>query len=94
MTLWPSILKAVIEVESAIQAPGATKKAIVLSAITAAAGVAGQSGNTSAAVIGGMIDTTVTSLKAAGVFGASPTTVTAIGVAPVVPAPAALAAAA
>lgn len=67
----PSVLAGVTAVEAAIKAPGATKKQIVLGAITAGAAAAEQTPNTEVAAIGALIDNVVGTLNATGVFAKS-----------------------
>lgn len=67
--LLPNILAAVVQVENAVNAPGATKKAIVMSAITSAAQVGEAVPNQATAMISTMIDSTVKQLNDSGVFG-------------------------
>lgn len=72
----PYVLGAVITVEQNIQAPGATKKQIVLSSILGLAQIGEQVPNQPLAEgISSLIDTTVSALKAGGVFGPSPSAV-------------------
>lgn len=69
LKFFPAVLTAVVAVEQAITAPGATKKQIVLGSITAAAKVAETVDDADVQAISTLIDTTVGSLNAAGVFG-------------------------
>jgi hypothetical protein len=64
----PSVLAGVQAVEGSIQAPGQTKKALVLGAIQAAASVGESVPEDHVQLISGLIDTTVGGLNAAGVF--------------------------
>lgn len=75
----PYVLGAVITVEQNVSAPGATKKKIVLNSILGVAQIGEQVPNQPLAEgISGLIDTTVSALKAGGIFGPSPSTVTPI----------------
>ena len=66
----PDVLRAVIAVEQAIGSqPGATKKQVVLGAITAAAKVGGSVDEQHVSAISTLIDSTVGALNTAGVFG-------------------------
>lgn len=89
----PYVLGAVITVEQNVSAPGVTKKQIVLNSILGVAQIGEQVPNQPLAEgISGLIDTTVSALKAGGIFGPSPSTVTPISgsgtPAPATPAPA------
>jgi len=65
----PGVLAGVVAVEGAIKgAPGATKKAVVMSAIGAAAKAGENIPETHVQAISGMIDTIVTTLNQSGVF--------------------------
>jgi hypothetical protein len=82
----PYVLAGVIGVEQSIgsTAPGTTKKAVVLSAITAAAKVGEQVPNTHVAEISSLIDSLVATLNASGVFthAATPATPVPVAVTP------------
>lgn len=69
LKFFPAVLNAVVAVEAAISAPGATKKQIVLNSIVGAARSAGAVDESHVQAIGKLIDTTVTELNASGVFG-------------------------
>jgi hypothetical protein len=71
MHYFPAVLQGVIAVEQAVGSsqPGATKKQVVMGAITAAAKVGGQVDEQHVAAISTLIDTTVGALNQAGVFG-------------------------
>lgn len=74
----PYVTTAVQAVESTNGAlPGATKKQLVLSAITVAAKVGESVPEAHVAVISALIDTIVSLLNAAGVFGKTATSTTA-----------------
>lgn len=64
----PSILSAIMGVEAAVKAPGATKKAIVLGAIQAAAQAGEGIPNGATQAISSVIDHAVTELNNSGVF--------------------------
>jgi hypothetical protein len=65
----PYILTAVTAVEQAMSnQPGATKKAMILSAIAAATQVGEQVPESHVKVISGLIDSVVASLNASGIF--------------------------
>lgn len=67
---FPYVLQGVVAVEQSIGSqPGATKKQVVLGAITAAAKVGGQVEESHIAVISSLIDATVAALNASGAFG-------------------------
>ncbi len=72
----PSILAAIIAVEQVIgkSAPGSTKKQLVMNSIAAAAKAGENVPEAHVSAISELVDTTVSTLKAAGVFGpATPT---------------------
>ncbi len=64
-----AILQGVIDVEAAIKAPGATKKQILIGAITAGAKDTEKITDAHIAAVGAVIDASVSALNAAGVFG-------------------------
>jgi hypothetical protein len=64
----PAVLKTVIAVESAVVAPGATKKQIVLGVIQAGAGLAEDFPETKLQGVGALNDAVVGALNKAGVF--------------------------
>ena len=66
----PAVLSGVVAVESAIgsEAPGTAKKQIVADAITALAKVGEASSNPNVSVISTLIDSTVATLNATGLF--------------------------
>jgi hypothetical protein len=66
--LLPNILAAIVQVENSVNAPGATKKAIVMGAITSAAKVGEAVPNQATDLISTMIDSTVKTLNDSGVF--------------------------
>jgi hypothetical protein len=68
----PSILQAVIGIEAAVKAPGATKKAMVMNSLAIAAKVGEAVPETHVAAISAAIDSIVSSLNAAGVFKSAP----------------------
>ena len=70
MHYFPAVLQGVIAVEQSIgSSPGATKKQVVMGAITAAAKVAGTVDEQHVQAIAALIDSTVGALNAAGIFG-------------------------
>ena len=70
----PYVLAGVMAVEQTVSsAPGATKKALVLSAVTAATQVGEQVPDAHVQAISHLIDSIVSQLNAAGVFGHAPT---------------------
>ncbi len=69
LALFPHILAGIIAVEQAVKAPGQTKKQIVLGAVTAAAKVGEDIPVPLVQGISALIDQTVATLNAAGVFG-------------------------
>lgn len=65
----PSVLAAVVGVESAIGSqPGATKKQVALMIILAGAKGAESVPNPEVQAVGGLVDTVVSTLNASGVF--------------------------
>ena len=67
---FPVVLQGVVAVESSIGSqPGATKKQVVLNAVTAAAKTAETVDETHVKAISTLIDTTVGALNQSGVFG-------------------------
>lgn len=66
----PGVLAGVVAVESAIgsEAPGTAKKQIVLDAILAAAKVGETISNANVQLISTLVDTTVATLNATGIF--------------------------
>ena len=67
---FPYVLQGVVAVEQAIGSqPGATKKQVVMSAVTAAASVGQTVDEQHVQVVSKLIDSTVTALNQAGVFG-------------------------
>ena len=73
----PHVLAGVQAVETAVKAPGMTKKAIVMSAVTAAAQVGENVPEDHVKLISGLIDSTVSALNSQGVFKSSPKTTVA-----------------
>jgi hypothetical protein len=70
MKYFPVVLAGVVAVEQAIGSqPGATKKQVVLGAITAAAKVGEGVDESHVEAISHLIDSTVAQLNAVGVFG-------------------------
>lgn len=73
---FPVVLQGVIAVEQSIGSkPGATKKQVVLGAVVAAAKTAQTVDEKHVQAISAVIDSTVTALNEAGVFGKPPGTV-------------------
>lgn len=70
---FPYILQAVVAVEGAVSAPGATKKQLVLSSILNVAKVGEEVPQVTVSTISSLIDSTVSALNASGVFGHAPT---------------------
>jgi hypothetical protein len=69
---FPYVLQAVMAVEQSIGShPGATKKAVVMGVVTAAAGVGESVSDPKVAAISGLIDTVVATLNKVGIFGKS-----------------------
>lgn len=68
LQLAPHVLAAVKSVEDSIKAPGATKKAIVMTAITSAAQVGEAVPNETTALVSALIDNQVKELNDKGVF--------------------------
>lgn len=66
--LLPNILQAIVQIETSVSAPGATKKAIIMGAITSAAQVGEAIPNQATAMISTLIDSTVKQLNDSGVF--------------------------
>jgi hypothetical protein len=64
----PSILKAVMGIEAAVTAPGATKKAMVMDSLAIAAKVGETVPATHVAAVSALIDTVVSGLNSSGVF--------------------------
>ena len=81
----PAILIGVIGVEQAINAPGATKKQIVLDSIVSAGAALSTTPNTNVSEIGKLIDAVVGALNTAGIFQHG----TPVSGVPVIPAPSA-----
>ena len=74
MQYFPAVLQAVVAVEHAIGSQsGASKKQVVMSAVSAAAKVGAGVNEQHVQVISQLIDSTVTALNTAGVFGKSAT---------------------
>lgn len=69
MSYLPAILQGVIAVEAVIHVPGATKKQMVLGAVTAAAQAGETISDPEISGISALIDHTVTTLNNSGVFG-------------------------
>ena len=73
----PYVLTAVLGVEQTVQAmPGASKKALVLSAVTVASKVGEQVPDTHVQAISQLIDSLVATLNASGIFKSTPKTTT------------------
>lgn len=64
----PGIIQAVVGIEAAVQAPGATKKAMVMASLDIAAKVGEKIPEAHVAAVSALIDSVVGSLNAAGVF--------------------------
>lgn len=64
----PSILQAVLGIEAAVTAPGATKKAMVMNSLAIAAKVGESIPESHVAAVSAMVDSVVSSLNASGVF--------------------------
>jgi hypothetical protein len=64
----PSILRAVMGIEAAVTAPGATKKAMVMNSLAIAAQVGETVPESHVAAISAVVDSVVGSLNASGVF--------------------------
>lgn len=75
----PSILSAIMAIEKAIVAPGATKKSLVMQSLAIAAGAGEKIPETHVQAISKLIDSTVSTLNASGIFttGTLPTSVPA-----------------
>lgn len=69
---FPYVLQAVVAVEAAVAAPGATKKQVVLNSIQNVAKVGEEVSQATIATISALIDSTVSALNASGVFAHSP----------------------
>lgn len=69
----PAILKAVMGIEAAVTAPGATKKAMVMNSLAIAAKVGESIPETHVAAVSAMVDSVVGSLNSSGVFKSSKT---------------------
>lgn len=67
--LMPSVLGAIVQIEQSVDAPGATKKSIIMGAISSAAKVGEQVPDQTTALISAFIDDTVTKLHATGSSG-------------------------
>lgn len=65
----PAILKAVMGIEAAVTAPGATKKAMVMNSLAIAASVGETVPNAQVSAVSAMVDSVVGSLNSSGVFG-------------------------
>lgn len=68
LQLMPHVLTAVKQVEDSIDAPGTTKKAIVMSALTATAQVGEKVPDQTTALVSALIDNQVKELNDSGVF--------------------------
>lgn len=64
----PSILQAVLGIEAAVNAPGATKKAMVMNSLAIAAKVGESIPEAHVAAVSALVDSVVGSLNASGVF--------------------------
>jgi hypothetical protein len=64
----PSIIQAVVGIEAAVQAPGATKKAIVMNSLAIAAKAGEAIPESHVAAVSAMVDSVVSTLNAAGLF--------------------------
>lgn len=64
----PAILKAIIGIESAVTAPGATKKAMVMNSLAIASKVGETIPESHVAAVSAVIDSVVNSLNTSGVF--------------------------
>lgn len=79
-TYLPSVLSTVVAIENAIQAPGATKKQLVLDVITAGSQAAEKIPESHVSGIAALIDVIVGTLNRAGVFTKGvPSTTSTIG---------------
>lgn len=67
----PSILQAVVGIEAAVAAPGATKKAMVMSSLAIAAKAGESIPESHVAAVSALVDSVVGSLNASGVFKTS-----------------------
>ena len=83
----PSILQAVLGIEAAVQASGATKKAMVMNSLAIAAKVGENVPAAKVAAVSALVDSVVTSLNSSGVF--APKTSTGSTASAATPAPAA-----
>lgn len=74
LTNLPSILSAIMAIEKAIVAPGATKKSLVMQSLSIAASAGEKIPESHVQAISKLIDSTVTTLNASGIFttGAQP----------------------
>lgn len=74
LTNLPSILSAIMAIEKAIVAPGATKKSLVMQSLSIAASAGEKIPEVHVQAISKLIDSTVTTLNASGIFttGAPP----------------------
>lgn len=64
----PAILKAIIGIEAAVTAPGATKKAMVMNSLAIASKVGETIPESHVAAVSAVIDSVVNSLNTSGVF--------------------------
>jgi hypothetical protein len=71
MSALPAILGAVVGIEATVKAPGATKKAIIMNSIDIAAKAGEGIPVPLVSIISGVIDSAVTELNKAGIFGRS-----------------------
>lgn len=75
LTNLPSILSAIMAIEKAIVAPGATKKSLVMQSLTIAAGAGEKIPEAHVQAISKLIDSTVSTLNASGIFTTAATAV-------------------
>lgn len=68
LQLVPHVLQAVTEVEASVKAPGATKKAIIMGAITSAAHVGEAVPDQTTQLVSSLIDGQVKELNDSGIF--------------------------
>jgi hypothetical protein len=64
----PSILQAILGIEATVNAPGATKKAMVMNSLAIAAKVGESIPESHVAAVSAMVDSVVGSLNSSGVF--------------------------